>query len=1132
MARFTIRLFGYPQLLIKGSPVKLDRRKTLALAAYLAVETAGFLPKGNNQTNPSCTRDVLAALLWPDRSQEQAASYLRQALWDLSKHTGDEWLSKDNQTIAFNSQADIWVDVNHFEAGCMRIKTGECGEEESFSLLTELADLYQADFLSGFWLRECPEFDAWQTFQAETLRLHLGQVLDWLSHVELKRMEYDQASMHTRRWLELDWLNEAAHRRLMQLYAQNGQPNAAARQYEICRDRLMEELGVEPSEETTTFLKQIRSHTTGFNRSQAGQKGGEKTQKPSLGAGNPSGTVTFLFTDIEGSTYLWEHYPTAMQSAFHRQEVIIRECMAAHGGYVYKMIGDAFQVAFATAPAALSAALAAQRVLQAEPWGEIGTLKVRMALHTGMTEEREDDYIGPDLNRVARVLNAGYGGQVLLTQPTYELVRGHLPNDAKLLDLGEHILKDLVYPEHIYQLKAPELIDKFPPLKTIDSHLVHLPFQTTPFIGREEELAKISRLLENPDCRLITLVGIGGSGKTRLAIQAAANSHHFSNGAFFVGLVFAHSREEIIQTIADACKLTFRMPLVGSLPFDEAHAQLMQFLAGKQLLLVLDNFEHLTAWADGLIDLMDAGPGIKLIVTSRELLNLRGEWVVEVSGLSFPGQQDANSADQFASVQLFIHAAERTSGFKAGPTDWEAITRICQLLEGIPLGVEMAAAWTKVLSCQEIEAEMERNLDFLSATWRGMPERQQTLRAVFEYSWRLLNDKERDSFMRLSVFTKGFSREAALETAGTSLSGLISLVDKTLIRRVSSQWFEIHPLLKQYAAEKLAASPMILAETYQRQAAYYTEWLGQMHKKFRGSDQLAALVTLRNEVSNLRSVWQRMVKDRDVTRLQRMMPTLILYYIMNNRRIETRGISEFLLDLVDYLRPAAGEAESVNPELLALTLAALRHFSFETDDRASSIEYQKECLKILPALPDDQDKAYSMLLITTGASWLASHEAAEMCDQATEIFTRLGDDWGAGMAQIILADAYNFGSFNHVQARKAYQASLDFFTQSGNDWGRALCWIGLMNIELQAGNLPEAYRLGCDSLEILELYGNKERKLWIQDVLGDICERWGKYEEAHRFYEANLAYFREVGDLEQQKIYQEILARVASQTVR
>ena len=254
----------------------------------------------------------------------------------------------------------------------------------------------------------------------------------------------------------------------------------------------------------------------------------------------PSGTVIFLFTDIEGSTRRWEQHPQLMQVAFSQQEEILRHAIEQNGGYAYKMIGDAFQAAFSTVAQAVQAALDAQRALRAAQWpSETGEIKVRMALHAGITEERDGDYVGPALNRVARLLSAGYGGQVLLTRATYELVRDLPPSDITLRDLGEHRLKDLSHPEYVFQLVVADLPSDFPPLKSLDNRPNNLPVQSTPFIGREKEVAEIQKRLELPDLLLLTLTGPGGTGKTRLAVQVGAelvDSDDYPDGVWFVNL--------------------------------------------------------------------------------------------------------------------------------------------------------------------------------------------------------------------------------------------------------------------------------------------------------------------------------------------------------------------------------------------------------------------------------------------------------------------------------------------------------------------------------------------------------------------------------------------------------------------
>ncbi len=854
----------------------------------------------------------------------------------------------------------------------------------------------------------------------------------------------------------------------------------------------------------------------------------------------PTGTVTFLFTDIEGSTPLWEHHPEAMRRAFARQEAIVREAMAAHGGYVFKMIGDAFQVAFATASAALAAALAAQRALHAESWGRIGALKVRMALHTGVTEERGDDYVGPDLNRIARLLTAGHGGQVLLSQATADLVRDHLPEGVSLRDLGEHVLRGLSRPERIYQVVAQDLPEAFPALKTVDARPHSLPSPATPFVGREAELAQIAALLQDPQCRLISLVGLGGSGKTRLAIQAAAqlvdrlDPQTFPHGVHFVGLAAIATLEGMVAAIAEVLQMRFYVQPASSLSPEAAQAQLLMYLADKEALLVLDNMEQLIDSASLIADLLAAAPGLKLIATSRERLNLPGEWVLEVAGLPFPGS-DGEGIPQYAAVQLFVQGARRASSFAPAAADWPAIARICQLLGGVPLGVEMAAAWTKVLSCQEIAAELERDLLALIATWRTVPERHRTLRTVVDHSWRLLSDEEREVFCRLSVFRGGFPREAAAEVTGASLVLLGTLIDKSLLHRTSERRFEIHPALRQYAAEKLSADPDVYAEARSRHTGYYSGWLSRMNEKLKGGEQLAALSALRAETQNLHHAWRWLIERRDLERLHGVLPAMILYHEMRGRPAGAQEVVLLLLDMVRALGYAPGStaaaagppAGSPDASLLALGLAALRHFDQTVERVERTDAYQRESLRIAQELSDGQEKAFILLLNTMGSGILTLEQSLDLGRQCVGIFERLGDAWGTALALLVLGDAVTFWRVVDAElARRSYQSALEAFARVGNEWGQALCLTGLAHVEHQAGHLEEAYRMACRGLDTYCRMGDAWRTVFARRAVGEMAEGLGRFDEARRYFEANLAHFLQMGDERGREAYRERLERL------
>jgi DNA-binding SARP family transcriptional activator len=499
MPNLSIRLFGYPQFQLDGSPIKVERRKTLALAAYLAVESP----------QRETSRERIATLFWPDCFQDQAGAYLRQALWDFSKAAGDSWIAREEQTLLFQQNSNLWVDVNAFSAGLAKWKSVEPLGTAAISLLSELVGFYKGDFMAGFNLRDCPVFDEWQVYHAETYRLQLGQALEALVKAHVAGKSYDQAVECARRWLALDPLNEAAHLALMQLYADQGQRSPALLQYETLTRILADELGVEPGAETTALFERIRD------------------------------------------------------------------------------------AAVMPGPAAAA------------------------------------------------------------------------------------------------------------------SRPVRLPAQLTAFVGREEELARIETQLLEPDCRLISLVGVGGSGKTRLSIQAAGLSQDFPDGVFFVGLAAVNSFEQLLTAIADALKMNFHTEARTNLKLEAAKIQLLNHLAARKILLVLDNFEQLSSCSDFLAALLDSAPMLKIIVTSRERLNLHGETVIEVGGLATPDDLELFQVDAFAAVQLFIKSAYRTGRFHPTESDWPQIVRICRMVEGIPLGLEMAAGWTRTVTCAEIAAEID-----------------------------------------------------------------------------------------------------------------------------------------------------------------------------------------------------------------------------------------------------------------------------------------------------------------------------------------------------------------------------------------------------------------------------------------
>ena len=473
----------------------------------------------------------------------------------------------------------------------------------------------------------------------------------------------------------------------------------------------------------------------------------------------PTGIVTFLFTDIEGSTQMWEHQPDLMRPALARHDGLLRVAIGRHGGYVFKTIGDAFCAAFTSAPQALAAAGDAQRALAAELWETDAPLRVRMALSVGAAEERDGDYFGQPLNRAARLLSAGHGGQVLLSRTAQELTRDGLPPFAALLDLGEHRLKDLGHPEHVFQLLAPDLMRDFPPLRSLNnpSLLHNLPQQVSSFIGRAAEVAQVEALLGKS--RLLTLTGMGGTGKTRLALQAAANLlTGGGDGVWLVELAPLADPALVPQAVAQALG-------VREEPGTAVSGTLTVALKEKRLLLVLDNCEHvLEACAALASDLLRACPQVHILTTSREALGVAGEQTFRVPSLSLPGTKALTAAEVAGceAVHLFAERARQVQpSFTVTDENAPAVAAVCRRLDGIPLALELAAARVRALAVEEINARLGSRFRLLTGGSRTALPRQQTLRALIDWSYDLLHTPEKAALARLSVFAGDWSLEAA-----------------------------------------------------------------------------------------------------------------------------------------------------------------------------------------------------------------------------------------------------------------------------------------------------------------------------------------------------------------------------------
>ncbi|MFW6313177.1 MAG: adenylate/guanylate cyclase domain-containing protein, partial [Spirochaetota bacterium] len=470
-------------------------------------------------------------------------------------------------------------------------------------------------------------------------------------------------------------------------------------------------------------------------------------------------TLTFLFTDIEGSTRLWELHPEAMQHALRRHDELLRRSIETHGGRVFKTVGDAFCAVFGSAPSALAAAADAQRALSTAVWPPaIGSLRSRMGLHSGTAEERDRDYFGPALNRVARLEAAAHGGQIVLSVATHELVRDAFPEGVDISELGTYRLKDLLRPERIFQATVSGLLASFPPLRTLDTRRSNLPTGKTPFLGRERELAAVVSLLRRPEVRLVTLTGPGGTGKTRLSIQAAAAlEEEFRDGVWFVELETAREADELVAAIG---------AVLGVRPDSEGSpTALIRDLSDKEVLLVLDNFEQLVRSAGTVGEILAACPGVTVVASSRERLRLYGEHDYPVPPLGLPEQPQKQTPAviaEYEAVRLFAQRARMAqSAFEITEQNARVVAEICRRLDGLPLAIELAAARIRTLGPQQILTRLENRLSTLTGGARDLPARQQTIYGAIAWSYELLNEDERRLFRWLGIFRGGWTLDAA-----------------------------------------------------------------------------------------------------------------------------------------------------------------------------------------------------------------------------------------------------------------------------------------------------------------------------------------------------------------------------------
>jgi predicted ATPase/class 3 adenylate cyclase len=777
----------------------------------------------------------------------------------------------------------------------------------------------------------------------------------------------------------------------------------------------------------------------------------------------PTGTVTFLFTDIEGSTRLWQRNPRAMQEALARHDELLRTTIEARDGYVFKTVGDAFCAAFGTATDAADAALACQLALLEEGWAEeVGAIRVRMALHTGAAEERDGDYFGPAVNRVARLLSAGHGGQVLLSHAAKELTQDDLPDGASLKDLGERRLKDLFRTERVFQLLSPELPTSFPPLKTLDERINNLPAQPTPLVGRERELGEVRDLLRAEGVRLLTLTGTGGIGKTRLGLQVAAELlDEFEDGVFFVALAPLTDPALVASAIAEPLGVVES----GERPLKE---ELETYLRDRELLLLLDNFEQVLDAAPLLGELLSECPKLKVLVTSRSVLKVYGEQEYPVAPLELPSPGRLPPIDrlsQYEAVRLFIARAKAARpDFSVTDENAPAVAEICMRLDGLPLAIELAAARIKLLPPRAMLERLGSRLKLVTGGARNLPERQRTLRGTIEWSFALLEEGERVLFARLAVFSGGRTLEAIeaiCDAKGDlpvdTLDGVSSLLDKSLLRQEEGPEgeprFVMLETIHEYAHERLEASGE--AEEIRRlHAEYFLALAEAAGPELSGKDQLACLERLEAEHDNMRAALQWSLEKEPATAF-RLAGMLARFWEIRSDFSEGSRWLEAALRLSESV-----EAATTDAAMRAKLLSEAGTFAYYRTDFDHAIVLHGEALELYRQLEDDSGVAFALMCLGAQYGEKGDHErAAPFFEEALALSRRIGDRRNMVTTLQNLAEVERQRG-NYERAKTLGMESMALARQMEDKWqlARIVGWVGMLTVfRLDEHDLAEGF---------------------------------------------------------------------------
>ncbi len=834
-------------------------------------------------------------------------------------------------------------------------------------------------------------------------------------------------------------------------------------------------------------------------------------KSPPHASAPPSGTVTFLFTDIEGSTRLLQALGDQYSDVLMEQRRLLRSAFGQWSGREISTEGDSFFVAFDRARDAVAGAVAAQRSLAECPWPSGQTVRVRMGLHTGEPTFSDGTYVGLDVHRAARICSAGHGGQILLSQTTCELVRQSLPEGVSLRDLGRHQLKDLQHAEHLYQVIVSGLPSDFSPLRTRPGHPSTLPAQPNELIGRGEELEALRVLLLRDTVRAVTLTGPGGTGKTRLALQIAAGlSDAFQDGVCFVALAPISDPGLLASSVSMALGIreNAARPVLDSLK---------DSLRGKHILLVLDNFEQIIAAAPVVGVLLASCRALKVLITSRTVLHLSGEHEYPVPPLRLPDTgrlPGLEALGEYPAIALFVQRARAVRpGFTLDGENASAVARICAHLDGLPLAIELAAARIKLLSPQAMLDRLRSRLDFLKGGARDLPARHQTLRQAIAWSYELLTEDEKAFFRRIAVFTGGCSLEAAERVCGgaagrdaEALDAVAALVDKSLLRQDTGPGeeprFVMLETIREYGLECLRASGDwdAMRRTH---ATFFLELAEQAQAELTGPRQTLWLDRLEADHNNLRAALSWAEEHGTIEFGLRLGAALWRFWVTRGHMLEGRQRLQRLLALPGGAVRTPGRAR---------VLHGLGTIIYEISDYAQARPLLEESLSIWRELGDRRGMAAAL----NSLGWLACEvgdfpAAQSLSEEALLLNRELGEKRGVAVALFNLG-MVTLQQSDYPAALSLLQESLALRREIGDRRGCAYVQVSLGWMEQHRGHHGRAAAILGEALAVFRELNDKQLVSWALAHQGVVDYDLGEYDRAQVLQEESLALAREVGN--------------------